>query len=391
MNLLDVLIILVVISALIRGFEIGMVRQFFSTAGFALGLILGVLLEDYTVNWAHTATARTIVVLCTTLGLAMVFMSLGEILGIRLKSRLEARLQHINKFDGYMGSLLSALTLLGVIWLASTVLVSFPSATTQQQIRGSAIISYLNRTLPPAPDVIASLGRLVDPNGFPQVFTGGEPDTENTTVPGISPQLQNAINTVKVSTVKVEGVGCGGVVDGSGFVIAPDLVATNAHVVAGVEQPYVKDTNGQHSAVAIWFDPEIDFAILRTQNLAGPPLQVANTTVPSKTLAAVLGYPGGGPLTAGGAQVIDEFTARGRDIYGHGLTERDVYSIAAKVIPGNSGGPLITADGTVVGVVFAQSTAYQNVGYALSTPQLLSAISQAQAQNRTVSTGDCAE
>jgi S1-C subfamily serine protease len=390
-NALDVLIVILAIGALVRGFEIGLVRQFFSTAGFIAGLMLGIFLEQYAVRLVDSPESRTMVTIATTLGLALLGLALGEMAGLKLKQRIETKL-NLNKFDGYFGSILASLTVLAVIWLAATVIVSFPSATAQQQIRQSSIISLLNQKLPPAPDVIAGLGRLIDPNGFPQVFTGLEPNApENTTVPGISPELQEAIDRVKVSTVKVEGLGCGGIVDGSGFVIAPDLVATNAHVIAGVKKPYVKDTNGQHSATAVWFDPSLDFAIIRVQNLAGPPLLVAENVVPHGTKGAVLGYPGGGPLTAGGAEVLDEFTARGRDIYGEGVSERDVYSLAARVIPGNSGGPVISADGTVIGVVFAQSTAYDTIGYALSTPQIEAAISQAQAQNRTTSTGSCAK
>jgi S1-C subfamily serine protease len=391
MNALDVLIIIMAISALVRGFDIGLVRQFFSTAGFAFGLMLGIFLEQYTVNLVHTPTSRTIVTLMTTLGLAMIFLSVGELIGSRFKDELRPRFG-LDRFDGYFGSVISAFTVIVVMWLMAAVIVSFPSATAQQQIRESSIVGFLNRRLPPAPDVIASLGHLIDPNGFPQVFTGNEPDQpENTTVPGISLQLQAAIDKSKVSTVKIEGLGCGGIVDGSGFVIASDLVATNAHVVAGVSKPYVKDTAGQHSATAVWFDPDLDFAILRVPNLAGPPLLISDSVVKPQTIGAVLGYPGGGPLTAGGAEVIDEFTARGRNIYGSGISERDVYSLAANIIPGNSGGPVITTDGTVVGVVFAQSTSYENVGYALSTPQIEAAVSQAQAQNRTVTTGSCAE
>lgn len=391
MNALDILIIILAMSALIRGFDIGFMRQVFSTAGFAIGLMIGVWLEKYTITIAHTPTSRTVITLITTLGLAMIFLSVGEIIGTKLKDKIKPRFG-LDRFDGYFGSVVSAFTVVFVVWLMAAVIISFPSTTAQKQIRDSAIINSLNNKLPPAPDVIAGLGHLIDPNGFPQVFTTGEPDQpENTKVPGISPELQAAIDRSKASVVKIEGLGCGGVVDGTGFVVGPDLVATNAHVVAGVAKPYVKDTTGQHSSSAAWFDPDLDFAILRTPNLSGPPLLINPNEVPPHTLAAVLGYPGGGPLTAGGAEVIDAFTARGRDIYNTGTTEREVYSLAANIIPGNSGGPVIDAGGSVIGVIFAQSTAYQNVGYALSTPQLDKILSQAQAQNRAISTGKCAE
>ena len=391
MNALDVIIVLLVLSSLFRGYEIGLIRQLFSTAGFLLGLLIGAGLQTYTVTLAHTPLSRSIITIATTIGSAFIVLSLGEQIGLRLKARVH-QLLHINKFDGWLGSVVGAATLVITIWLASGILLSLPSPAAQKQIRGSAIISYLNRSLPPAPKIVASFGKLIDPNGFPEVFTGHEPEQlGNTTVPGTSAMLQQAVDIAKLSTVKIEGLGCGGIVDGSGFVVGADLVATNAHVIAGVRKPYVKDSTGQHSAVAIWFDPNLDFALVRTQNLAGPPLLVSKVIVPNGTQGAVLGYPGGGALSAGGAKVLDNFIARGRDIYGNGVTNRDVYSLAADVIPGNSGGPVITADGQVIGVIFAQSTSYQSVGYALTAPQINTAISQAQAQNRTIATGNCAK
>lgn len=391
MNFLDVIIVLLIISALYRGYELGLTRQLFSSIGFIFGLFLGSFLERYTIHLGQTPVSRSLIALMTTLGLAFFFLGIGEQAGVRLKDKVIGwRLgQHV---DGLFGSIVGAATFLLTIWLAAAILLTLPLQDTQAQIRGSAIISRLNQSLPPATSVLSGLGHLINPNGFPQVFTGNEPALEgNTTIPGISPQLQAAIDKDKGSVVKFEGIGCGGIINGSGFVIDRDLVATNAHVVAGVGKLYVRDNNGQHSATVVWFDPELDFAVVRANNLSGAPLLLKNDVLANGTNGAVLGYPGGGPLTAGGAQVIDHFTARGRDIYNRNVTERQVYSLAAKVIPGNSGGPIIAADGTVAGIVFAESTAYNNVGYALTIAQTQSAISQAQAQNRPVSNGTCAE
>jgi S1-C subfamily serine protease len=390
MNLLDVIIILLMISSLYRGYELGLTRQLFSTLGFFAGLLLGSFLQRYTIQFGETPIARSLISLMTTMGLAFILLGIGEHFGIRLRDRISR--WKLGKADGWFGSVIGAGTLLASVWLAAAILLTLPLKDTQAQIRGSAVISQLNRSLPPATSILSGLGHLINPNGFPQVFTGNEPALEgNTTIPGISPQLQAAINKDKASVVKFEGLGCGGVVNGSGFVIDSDLVATNAHVVAGVSKMYVRDTNGQHSATVVWFDPKLDFAIVRVNNLAGPPLLLKNEVLPNGAQGAVLGYPGGGPLTAGGAEVIDHFVARGRDIYNRDITERQVYSLAAKVIPGNSGGPIIGEDGTVIGVVFAQSTVYENVGYALTVPQTNAAISQARAQNRAVANGTCTE
>lgn len=388
MNTLDFIIIILAITALYRGYELGLIRQLSSSLGFVGGLLLGSFLQRYTTSLGETPLERAAITLMTTLGLAFLLLTICEHYGVRAKNLVSG--WKIDKVDGWFGSFIGAATLLFAVWLATAILLTLPFENTARQIRQSQILSTMNKSLPPATTLLANLGHLINPNGFPQVFTGNEPALEgDTTIPGISPQLQDAINKSKASVVKFEGLGCGGVVEGSGFVIDSDLVATNAHVVAGVNRLYVRDSSGQHSADVVWFDPDLDFAIVRVSNLAGPPLLINNDVAPEGTIGAILGYPGGGPLTAGGAEVLSHFTARGRDIYNRSITERQVYSLAGKVIPGNSGGPVIAADGRVIGIVFAQSTTYQNVGYALSTAQVASAINQAQAQNREVANGTC--
>jgi S1-C subfamily serine protease len=178
---------------------------------------------------------------------------------------------------------------------------------------------------------------------------------------------------------------------GSGFVVGKGLVATNAHVVAGINSPQVVDRNGTHAATTIWFDPDLDFAVLRTSNLAGSKLPLKTTIASRGEAAGVLGYPGGGGFKAGQAAILDEFTAIGRNIYNEGRTTRDVYSVQAMVVPGNSGGPLVDAHGYVIGVIFATSTSYSNVGYALTLRQVVAELNQAQQRSGAVSTGSCAE
>ncbi|HEY5442761.1 MAG TPA: MarP family serine protease, partial [Candidatus Saccharimonadales bacterium] len=277
------------------------------------------------------------------------------------------------------------------VWLLASVLSTLPSMNMRTELQSSRIIKFLNQQLPAAPTLIADLGRLIDPNGFPQVFIGSEPSPpSNVTSPNLG-SIQPAVARDRASVVKVEGQGCGGVVEGSGFVVATNEIATNAHVVAGIRQPYVQDGNGLHRAAVIWFDSNLDFAVLRVSNLAGPKLPIASGHVEQGTAAAVMGYPGGGPFTAGGATVLDEFMATGRDIYGHGATNRNVYELQASIIPGNSGGPLVNEAGSVIGVVFAESTTYQHVGYALTTDKVISSIDQATARNQPADTGQCAE
>jgi S1-C subfamily serine protease len=387
--LIDLIIIIFAVSALYRGREIGFVRQLFSTAGFFGGLFLGAWLQPYTINWGHSQAARLLITLLTTLGCAMILFSVGEFIGLKLKHRV--LLKRINRLDNGFGGLLSIISLLLTAWLTAAILTSLPASGLRSTVQSSRIISGLNRVLPSAPEVISGLGHLIDPNGFPQVFIGGEPSPSGPVALPALGDLQTAVTKDRASVVKLEGQGCGGIVEGSGFVVGSNLVATNAHVVAGIHHPYVEDDNGSHSGTVIWFDPNLDFAVLRVSNLAGKSLVISDKHVATGTPGVVLGYPGGGSFTANPAAVMDQFTAVGRDIYGRGQTSRDVYELRANVIPGNSGGPLVAKDGAVIGVIFAESTTYKHVGYALTTSQISDAINQAAARNRTVGTGQCAE
>jgi S1-C subfamily serine protease len=385
----DLIIILLFLSALVRGRELGLLRQIFSTLGFFGGLFIGAALEPHVVGYASSALSRAVLALGVTLGCALLLLSLGEYIGILLKTKLiQFKLNYV---DVILGSIAGGLTMLLTVWLVTPVLVTLPFPGLQQAVRGSWVVSKIDRSLPAAPNVFADLGRIIYPNGFPQVFTGLEPALPtNTPLPNLG-SLNAAVQADQASVVKIEGRGCGGIVEGSGFVAGSDYVITNSHVVAGVSNPVVLDKNGEHATTVIWFDPNFDLAVLRVHGLAGSPLPISAGHSPSGTPGAVLGYPGGGPFTADPATILSEFTAVGRNIYGQGETSRNVYGVKANIIPGNSGGPLVAKDGTVIGVVFAESTTYNQVGYALATPKVVSEFHQAEAQDTAVSTGQCAE
>jgi S1-C subfamily serine protease len=387
--IVDVIIAVLILSALMRGRELGLVRQLFSAVGFFGGLFLGAVLQPHIIGIATSALSRAVLALGITIGCALMLLTLGEYLGVLLKHKL-MRLK-LNRIDVVLGSVAGGLTILLTIWLLAPVLVTMPFPGLQQAVRSSWIVARIDRTLPSAPDVFSSLGHVIYPNGFPQVFTGLEPSLPtNTPLPDLG-SLNTAVKKDQASVVKIEGRGCGGIVEGSGFVAGKGFVVTNAHVVAGVSKPVVLDMNGEHSVTVVWFDQNLDLAVLRVGNLAGSPLKIDTSHIDNGTPGAVLGYPGGGGFTADAAKVLDEFTAVGRNIYGQGHTSRNVYGVKANIIPGNSGGPLVERDGSVMGIVFAESTTYNQVGYALAMPQVVSELHQAETQNTPVSTGPCAE
>ncbi len=388
--LFDVLIVALAISALMRGKQIGFVQQACSTGGFFIGLFLGAWLEPHTVNLVSGQNAKLLVTLTTTLGLALILLTVGEYAGFHLKHRVLPSQAHI--FDNGLGAVLGVTTLIFSIWLLAAVTINLPFNGLQSAVDNSRIISGLNRVLPNAPNLISNLGKLINPNGFPAVFSGREPQPKvSVTLPSSLNELTAAAKQDQSSIVKIIGQGCGGVVDGSGFIVRPGLVATNAHVVAGIKNPHIQDGNGVHKASVIWFDPNLDFAVLRASDLAGHGLKLSTNIAEPGTHAAVLGYPGGGDFVAKPGAVLDQFAASGRNIYGKSSATRQVYEVQADIIPGNSGGPLIIEDGSVIGVIFAESTTYNQVGYALTAAAIKNPIARAEAQNKTVATGQCAE
>jgi S1-C subfamily serine protease len=388
--LIDLLIVVIVISSVVRNWGSGFVRQLFSVVGFFIGLLLGRYIEIFTIKLVHTPTSRAIVTIITILGVALIGLTAGEYIGLRLKAKT-LKSKHFNNLDNSLGTILTAVTVLLLVWLTASVISNLPATKLKADIKSSAIIADLNKIMPPAPNVISDLGKLIDPNGFPDVFIGSEPiPKSNVNLPSLG-ALSAAVKKDQDSVVRIQGVGCGGIISGSGFVVRNDLVATNAHVVAGITNPIVEDSNGRHKAEVISFDPNLDLAVLKVSGLAGTPLNIDLSNITSGTPGAVLGYPGGGPFNAGPAAVMEEFDAIGKNIYGSQKTERDVYEIQATVIPGNSGGPLIEENGSVMGVVFAESTTYSHVGYALAMQKVATEINQAATSDSQVSTRQCAE
>lgn len=388
---IDILIIFMLVSIVIRARQTGLVRQLLAAAGFITGLFVGAALQPYAMNYADTTLSRALLSLAVTLGFALVLMRFGELAGVWVKRKL-VTIMPLNKADGLLGSLAGAATLLAAVWLITPLLTSLPSESIRQSLDRSYIVAGLNRSLPSAPDFISRIDRIINPNGFPDVFAGIErqPLQPDAPLPSLG-DLQAAVQAARPSVVKIEGRGCGGIVEGSGFVARDGIVVTNAHVIAGVANPSVLDTAGEHRATVIWFDPQLDMAVLRTSGLAGGPLELNTDIAEQGSAAAVLGYPGGGGFTAGPATILDQFTATGRDIYGSGSSRRSVYEVRADIIPGNSGGPLINQQGQVIGLVFAESTNYQQVGYAITAPPVANGLQQALARNQPVSSGSCAQ
>lgn len=386
MNGVDVLILLLLVLAVFRGIQAGLLQLLLSSVGFIGGLLLGSWLAGRIAPHFSGPFTKIVVILSVVLGLAVILSAVGQLAGLKLSIR--AIKLHLGKANQVLGACLEVIFVLLAVWLITPALTNIRSGDIGHEVSSSFIVRRLDSVLSHPPDVVARLEKIISPNGFPDVFLGLEP--QHTTVSPHNSVSNKAILAAEKSVVKIQGVGCGGIVNGSGFVVDKNIVVTNAHVVAGIANSQVVDRFGTYRATAIWFDPNLDIAILRVNNLPEPALKLASQILPDKDAVAVLGFPGGGPLVVDEGAIIDHVTAAGRNIYNRGVVLRNIYEVQADVEPGNSGGPLLAPDGSVAGVVFAKSLSQNNVGYALLINQVKKAIAQAEQRNSPVATGTCA-
>jgi S1-C subfamily serine protease len=298
----------------------------------------------------------------------------------------------VGRVDKAAGAGVGGALFLLVVWVLAAVLAQGPVPVVAQQIRGSTAIRALDTALPAHPDVVGRVAALLDEQGFPSVFAGLG---RAITAPPVSPAADEAVRAAAAagqpSTVQIRASGCGVTIGfGSGFVTRPGFVVTNAHVVAGFGQLRVRDNAGEHAAVAIYVDPVLDIAVLAAPDVTAPPIGWADTAATRGTEGATLGFPGGrSEMVVRPATVQARVDAIGRDIYGQGTAAREVLALAAPVQQGDSGGPFVTREGLVAGVVFAGDPTDGRTGYALSAEQVRPGIDRAITAHQQADVGAC--
>lgn len=388
MDLLDVGILLVVLAAAVHGAKLGAAVQLVSFGGFLAGLVLGVLALSFLEPHVHGQLTKTFLALVVLMVPATVLAGFGRQLGFPLWKAL--RRVHFGLLDALGGGLIAVAGTLVVCWLLSSLLLNSAFGPVSRQIEGSSILRGVESVMPPVPDAFATVERYLSTSGFPQVLVNALPQALGPVSLADGAQLRSAISRAGPSTVKVVAIGCGEEQEGSGFAVSPDLYVTNAHVVAGTRNITVIAPGGRTAlASPVYFDPRFDLAVLRTVPLGVPPLRVDGSYVARGAPAVVLGYPEGGPFDARRAGIVTRFEAQGRDIYDNQLTDRAVYQLQAVVRPGNSGGPLVSPGGEVVGVVFSRSASNPDVGYALASPGVASRVATVTSSSPPVSTEAC--
>jgi S1-C subfamily serine protease len=387
LNALDLVVLAVAVGAGIGGWRLGFATRVLAWAGVAVGLAIGVTFVPRIVTafgGTRAENRATVAVLFLFL-VAMLGQSLGLVIGV-LVHRLSAGDSPLPRWDRAAGAAVGTLGVLVLLWMV------IPSLATARgwparMARSSAIVAAIQRWAPEQPARFAAWGRAISDAPFPSAL-GTLQSPPN---PGAPPagRLRPAVDArVRAATLKVSGEACDTIQEGSGWVAAPGLVVTNAHVVAGERATTVHEESGATlPATVIAFDPVRDVAVLSVPALTKSPLPIVDGSVGD--VGAVYGHPGGGPLQAAPARVGDEILAVGTDIYRTGSSRRHVYVLASQLAPGDSGGALVDVDGNVIGMAFAIDPGRSATAYALTDAEVRAVLTAARRSRTPVDTGGC--
>src|SRR5215216_1060563 len=356
MTTLDLLIVLFVLLTVLRGARTGLLAGVFSLVGVVVGASLGSRVAPYLMPEGENPLFGA--------GITLVSILASEAL------------------DGLGGAALGLVLSLVLVWaIGLFALQAPPLAGVHPAVKESRILQLLNERMP-AELLTRAVAEL---NPLPQI-RGPEADVA---VPNSRLARDPEVLAAGPRTVRVTSIACGYGVEGSGWVAAPNLVVTNAHVVAGEAVTRVQPggTGPRLRAEVILFDDRNDVAILRVSGLALDPMPLATPNVGEAT--AVLGFPENGPLDIRPARTGSTRRVISGDAYNRGPVERTVTSFRVYVRPGNSGGPVVNGDGEVVATVFASRADSNNSGYGIPSQLVGRRLAAAGGRTDPVSTGGC--
>jgi S1-C subfamily serine protease len=391
-DLLDLILIALAAAFAVAGYRQGFIIGVLSLVGFLGGAAVGAVFSPAIARAVvKSPSQQALVAIVIVFLAAMVGQLVASLAGAALRSHVTWRPATV--VDAIGGAIVSVISVLLIAWLIGSAVANAPFPAVAGQVSRSTVLRGVDRFMPPSAHVMFSdFRRLLATGPYTQVFGAlGAEGALNVPVP--DPQVVDSpeLNQARPSIVKIVGMApsCSRTLEGSGFVIAPQHVLTNAHVVAGVTgHPTVIVHHHDFPATVVLYDPERDIAVLYVPGLRAQPLKFA-FHASSGTNAIVAGYPLDRRFTAVPARIGSEESANSPDIYQSKIVTRDIYAVRAVVQPGNSGGPLLATNGSVYGVVFAAATDVADTGYALTAGEVASDVNAGQARTTAVGTEGC--
>jgi S1-C subfamily serine protease len=392
-DLLDLILIALAAAFAVAGYRQGFIVGVLSFIGFLGGAAVGAVISPAIAKAVtKTTTQQALVAIVVVFLAAMLGQLIASLLGASVRSRVTWR--PVALVDAVGGAGVSVVSVLLIAWLIGSAVQNAPFQSIASQVNRSAVLQGVDRFMPPSAHVMFSdFRRLVASGPYTQVF--GALGAEGAlAVAAPDPAVLNSAGLAAASGSIVKIVGnapsCSRRIEGSGFLYAPGHVLTNAHVVAGVTDGPMVITKGgtQFRATVVLYDPERDLAVLSVPGLNERVLHFV-TTANRGADAIVAGYPLNMNFTAEPGRVGGSLPATGPDIYQAHTVTRQIYSVRALVRPGNSGGPLLSTDGHVYGVVFAAATGVADTGYALTASEVAPDANRGATATAPVSTQAC--
>ena len=377
-------------AALAGGWRQGAFSSAFAALGVVAGLVVGLGAAGLLVRVSDVTSMRVLLLLATVVTFVGVGNTVGATVGAAVRDRLRSK--STQAWDSAVGSLLQLFMAVVVAWVVAVPVAANAGEPLGSAVRGSRILGAVDGVVPEwgnkGPEYIA---RLIDVTGLPPLvspFQGGGAEVEAPDPDSIDPGL---VEDMRPSVVHVLGdaESCSRHLSGSGFVSAPDYVVTNAHVVAGTESVELDTVLGLKRATVVLYDPEVDIAVLHVPNLGLEPLPTAPDAAKSGDDAMVLGFPAGGPFAVSPVRVRERLNISGPDIYAAGRTEREAFTLRGSIRQGNSGGPLLSPTGEVLGVVFGTAVDGNETGYALTIRQMQQVVGEYEGLTEPVDTQAC--
>ena len=395
--MLDLILLVVVAAFAVSGYRQGFIVGVLSFFGFVGGALLGAEFgPDISRALVGGQTQQDVIAVVLLVSFAVIGQFIASSIGAAMRSTVTWHSATV--LDSVGGSVVSVVSVLLIAWVVGSVLIESPFPVVDTQVNNSLVLQTLDRFMPsPAKTTFSDFRRLLATNStYAEVFSGIGAE-RILAIPAPDPSVVDSrgVQDASASVVRVQGIApsCQRSIEGSGFVISPDHVLTNAHVVAGVtSRQIVTTTVGRIetlSATVVYYDPQVDVAVLYVPGLNLTPLHFAGAANPGDS-AVVAGYPLDAaslhlvPARIGGIQ-----NAQGPNIYQTSTVTRQIYEIRAVVQSGNSGGPLLSPQGRVDGVVFAAAVGESDTGFALTAAEVSSDASAGAQLTTAVSTGAC--
>ncbi|HEX5936503.1 MAG TPA: MarP family serine protease [Actinomycetota bacterium] len=384
MTVLDVVLLALLGLSAWGGYRRGAVLQVAGLAGLGAGFVIGVWLAPHVAGFVRSDLAEAAVALGTIVVLGALGDAVASFFGLKLRRR--TRGTRFRAVDAVGGSALSAVALVLTIWFLGINLAAGPFPSVAEALQRSTVVRVVDAALPAPPALGTQVDNVLELIGFPDVFSGLPPLPAEPVAPPAEGVAGRAARDARGSIVLITGPACDRILQGTGFVVADDLVLTNAHVVAG-GSPRVEWNDLTFDAMPVLVDRDLDAAILRVDGLDAPALRLLPREVPRGAGGAVVGFPHGryAELPAAVRRALD---AVGRDIDGDDEVRRRIYEVQATVQAGNSGGPFALPGGRAAGMVFGASVADGDVSYALTSPRLIPLVERAVGAG-PVGTGPC--